>query len=433
MARTELFVIIEGMPAGILRQGSTGQIYFRYADGYRGTPLSLSLPVTNREYGQAVVRPYLFGLLPDSEEQRRAVASEYGGRPNNPVAMLAYMGLDCPGAVQFCRADERSLAEAILRPGTYEPLSRETIAQRLKGLRNSAEDTWLADGEHWSLGGNQGKFALAMRGGQWCSCQGSAATTHIFKNGVLGYKLQALNEFVCMRTAAACGIDAADVAYEFFEDEPALVVSRYDRVESDGNVKRLHFEDVCQALSVMPSMKYASDGGPTARDLVRLLATTGDAARRNLMAFTEQLFFNCLIGAPDAHAKNYSLGLGPNGLARLAPMYDVASALAYEGMERTGRLAMAIGGENRFGRVGEGAIRRYAGSRDKALAEVLGRHGLTESVCLECMARLAQCIPPAMEQVFEENILVPGMDELCTHLLEPVKKNCARTLDLLSG
>ena len=69
--------------------------------------------------------------------------------------------------------------------------------------------------------------------------------------------------------------------------------------------------------------------------------------------------------------------------------------------------------------------------RDKALAEVLGRHGLTESVCLECMARLARCIPSAMEQVFEENILVPGMDELCTHLLEPVKKDCARTLDLL--
>lgn len=47
------------------------------------------------------------------------------------------------------------------------------------------------------------------------------------------------------------------------------------------------------------------------------------------------------------------------------------------------------------------------------------------------MVRLAQCIPPAMEQVFEENFLVPGMDELGAHLLEPAKKNCARTLDLL--
>lgn len=77
------------------------------------------------------MRPYLFGLLPDSEEQRRSIASEYGDRPNNPVAMLAYIRLDCPGTVQFCHADEKSLTEAIMRPGSYKPLSREEIAQRL--------------------------------------------------------------------------------------------------------------------------------------------------------------------------------------------------------------------------------------------------------------------------------------------------------------
>ena len=211
MARAELFVIIEGVPAGILRQDSSGRIFFRYTDAYRGTPLSLSLPIANREYGQDVVRPYLFGLLPDSEEQRKAIATTYGGRPNNPVAMLAHIGLDCPGAVQFCLADKRSLANALKRPGKYEPLSRQGIARRLRELKNHSEDSWLAKGEHWSLGGNQGKFALARREDTWCSCQGSAATTHIFKNGVMGYKLQALNEFVCMRTATECGIAAAQV------------------------------------------------------------------------------------------------------------------------------------------------------------------------------------------------------------------------------
>lgn len=431
MAQTELFVIIEGAPAGVLRQDSSGRVFFRYADGYRGTPLSLSLPIANKEYGQDVVRPYLFGLLPDSEEQRRAVASEYGGRPNNPVAMLAHMGLDCPGAVQFCHADEHSLEEAILRPGSYEPLSRTAVAKRLRGLRDHAEDSWLANGEHWSLGGNQGKFALARRGDSWCSCLGSAATTHIFKNGVLGYKLQALNEFVCMRTARACGIDAAEVAYELFEDEPALVVRRYDRIERDGSVMRLHFEDVCQALSVMPNMKYTADGGPTTYDVLSLLAKTGDEASYNLRSFTEQLFFNCLAGAPDAHAKNYSLGLSGNGVVKLAPMYDVASALAYQGMERTGRLAMAIGGENRFGRVGRGAIGRYAGAHDTKLATALDECGITQSTCIECMAQLAQRVPMAMERVFEDEVGLPGLDELRTHLLEPVQRNCARTLALL--
>ena len=56
MTQTELFVIIEGIPAGVLRQDSVGRVYFRYADGTRERR-SPSLPVTNREYGQAVVRP----------------------------------------------------------------------------------------------------------------------------------------------------------------------------------------------------------------------------------------------------------------------------------------------------------------------------------------------------------------------------------------
>ena len=296
MARIELFCIIEGVPAGLLWQDAAGLIFFRYADGYQGIPLSLSMPITNRTYGQKVVSPYLFGLLPDREEQRRAMAQEYGGRPNNAVALLAHIGMDCPGAVQFCHADEGSLTNVLTRPGSYERLAEHEMALRLKELRLSADDSWLAEGEHWSLGGNQGKFALALRDGAWCSCQGAAATTHIFKNGVVGYRLQALNEYVCMRTATECGIDAAHVSYDHFEDEPALIVERYDRKEEDGIVARHHYEDLCQSLSVMPSMKYTADGGPTTYDVLRLLASTGADAARNLVAFTRQLFFNCLIG-----------------------------------------------------------------------------------------------------------------------------------------
>ena len=60
----------------------------------------------------------------------------------------------------------------------------------------------------------------------------------------------------------------------------------------------------------------------------------------NLVLFTYMLFYNAIIGAPDAHAKNYSLVLGKGTNAALAPMYDVASGLAYESMRRRARLAM---------------------------------------------------------------------------------------------
>ena len=285
--------------------------------------------------------------------------------------------------------------------------------------------------ERWSLGGNQGKFALAGEDGRWYECRGAAPTTHIFKNGVVGFRLQALNEYVCMRTAERCGVATAHVDYRFFEDEPALIVERYDRVrDASGRVVRLHQEDLCQALSVMPDCKYTEDGGPAARDALRLLAGTVHS-KLNLLLFSQQLFYNVLIGAPDAHAKNYSLILGLGNNAGLAPMYDVASGLAYENLRRRMRLAMSVGGENRVGRVGAGALERYVGAGDPKLAALLDRAGLTLASSRALMADLAQEVPVAMEEVFEESAGIPGADELREHLLEPVSANCRRTLALL--
>lgn len=150
-----------------------------------------------------------------------------------------------------------------------------------------------------------------------------------------------------MKSAQRAGIATANVEYRMFEDEPALIVERYDRMKvEDGTIRRLHQEDLCQALGVMPAQKYTADGGPTTRDIQELLINTSHH-QLNLYLFTQILFFNAIIGAPDAHAKNYSLLLGNDGAAMMARMYDVASGLAYERMRRRARLAMSVGGENR--------------------------------------------------------------------------------------
>lgn len=421
MAVIDLSVIICGTPAGVLYQDAAGLMSFRYDEAYDGIPLSLSMPVSNRIYRQDVVKPYLFGLLPDDERQRRAIALEYGISANNPVALLDRIGLDCPGGVQFCRKE--MLEGALARQGAYRPLSEREIEAKLAAIRKDANATWMGAEESWSLGGNQGKFALAWHDKTWCECLGSCPTTHIFKNGVAGYRLEALNEYVCMKCAQACDIATAQVDYRLFGDEPALIVTRYDRMaDSEGNVHRLHQEDLCQALSIMPTMKYTSDGGPTARDVLDLLSGTSYASQ-NLSLFTRMLFFNCLIGAPDAHAKNYSLLLSRAGDALIAPLYDVASGLPYEQTRRRARLAMAIGGENRVGRVGAGAIRRYAQGFETA--------GLTEEACRDTMRGLAERIPDTLAGVLNGSNELPGIGELRAHLLDPVAENCAATLALL--
>lgn len=107
MAEMELATLICGEIAGTLRQDEHGLCSFVYVPTYRGAPLSLTMPLSNRTYGHNIVRPFLFGLLPDSQEQRRAIAAEHDVASNNPVALLCHIGLDCAGAVQFCRTDTR--------------------------------------------------------------------------------------------------------------------------------------------------------------------------------------------------------------------------------------------------------------------------------------------------------------------------------------
>lgn len=71
--------------------------------------------------------------------------------------------------------------------------------------------------------------------------------------------------------------------------------------------------------------------------------------------------FSWLIAGTDPHAKNYSVLIGSGGRVRLAPLYDVASALPYDdlGPYRL-KLAMKIGGKYRLRDIGLRDWRRLA-------------------------------------------------------------------------
>jgi serine/threonine-protein kinase HipA len=110
---------------------------------------------------------------------------------------------------------------------------------------------------------------------------------------------------------------------------------------------------MCQAMSVYPTKKYESSGGPTAVRIASLLATRSSASVDDVRSFVRAVAYNYLIGAPDAHAKNYSVLLAGSEV-RSAPLYDVASAFPYEPTRADHELdeaAMAIGGRRRFGTV----------------------------------------------------------------------------------
>jgi HipA-like protein len=147
------------------------------------------------------------------------------------------------------------------------------------------------------------------------------------------------------------GVDCAG-AVEFHPDGTGVERQAVLERVSERDIAE-HQEDMCQALSVYPWRKYEASGGPTAARIASLLWESGSEPSSDVPAFVRAVAFNYLMGAPDAHAKNYSLLLAGSKVS-LAPLYDVASSLPYEPTTADHELdlaAMGIGGEKKFGQV----------------------------------------------------------------------------------
>jgi serine/threonine-protein kinase HipA len=131
-----------------------------------------------------------------------------------------------------------------------------------------------------------------------------------------------------------------------FRDEVAIVLERFDRIQAGKSVRRVHQEDMCQALAVMPSRKYQSEGGPGVRDIADLLESHSSDPQTDVETFLKAVIFNWLIAGTDAHAKNYAILISGDNRRRLAPLYDLSSTLPYKELDpKRLKLSMKIGDE----------------------------------------------------------------------------------------
>ncbi len=343
-----LAVLLGDQVAGTLTRLTGGRLRFdydaRYREGAAPTPLSLSMPVRIASHPDRVVKPWLWGLLPDNEAVLRRWAREFQASAASPFSLLSTpVGEDCAGAVRFVAPDR--VDDARGRSGDVIWLDEAGVAERLRELREDST-AWLGEvfTGQFSLAGAQAKTALLLEGDRWGVPTGSIPTTHILKPGVVGLADQDLDEHLCLDAARRAGLTVSRTRIERFADLSAIVVERYDRLTVDDRLVRVHQEDLCQALALAPDRKYQRDGGPTPARIARLLreAMPPSVAEEAVWRFADALAWNWLIGGTDAHAKNYSLLLAA-GQVRLAPLYDVASALPYGTHERKLRLAMKIG------------------------------------------------------------------------------------------
>nr|WP_247886793.1 type II toxin-antitoxin system HipA family toxin [Azospirillum sp. SYSU D00513] len=339
-------VLLGGVKIGEVRKNVSagGSLNFFYEAAWVGhdqaVPLSLSMPLTSLEHGNGRILPFMKGLLPDNDDILASMGRQFGVSGNSPFALLERIGRDCAGAVQFVTdADLPELGQ----DGPVLWLSDDEVGQRLAELRRGmTSGRRYRDPGQFSLAGAQSKTAFYHddAGNRWGIPTGRTPTTHIFKPPMPDFSGHTENEHFCLRLARRAGLRAAESKVLRFAGEKAIVVERYDRRRRNGRVLRIHQEDMCQALAVLPTDKYENQGGPGIIDIVNVLSAAGRHADTDRLRFVEATVFNFLIAGTDAHAKNYSVLLSSAG-ARLAPLYDVSSILPHL---KTGEVKVAGGG-----------------------------------------------------------------------------------------
>jgi serine/threonine-protein kinase HipA len=419
-----LAVLLDDRVAGTLTRVPRGRLRFDYDEDYRAradaVPLSLSMPTQVRSHADATVTPWLWGLLPENDAVLERWARQFHASTSSPFSLLATpIGEDCAGAVRFAAHDET--ARLLEQAGEVTWLTDTEVAERLRELKVDST-AWLGESftGQFSLAGAQAKTALLFQDGRWGVPSGSTPTSHILKPAVAGFDDHDLNEHLCLSAARNAGLVAARTWIRQFDDQSAIVVERYDRLPSRDRIIRIHQEDLCQALGFPPGRKYQNEGGPTPKQIVGLLrqAMPSRAADEAVWRFVDALAWNWLIAGTDAHSKNYSLLLSGSEV-RLAPLYDVASALPYKLHEKELRLAMKIGKHYE--------VFNYNDPWPQAAKDL----GLDTDELLTRVADLATRTPDAFKDATEEQKVVELKRDLPVRLRDRVSERVARCLDLL--
>ncbi|HEV7771047.1 MAG TPA: HipA domain-containing protein [Solirubrobacterales bacterium] len=344
MARVKrLGVWLDGLHVADLEQRRWPEIRCRYTESALGrwplnSPLlSCSLPLGARPLD---AHAFCTGLLPEGQALQMLAAGA-GVAVNATFELLARYGRDVAGALVI--AEE----EPSQRRFGVEPYTEETLAAAVEEVEEYP--LGAHDDSELSLAGLQDKLLLVrLEDGVWGRPLGGRPSTHILKvddprhPGLVGA------EALCLELARAAGLTTVDSELVRIGETQCLVVSRFDREVIESGVRRVHQEDLCQAMGVDPGdnrgrAKYERAGGPSLRQAAELLDTYALDAAAQLDRLVAVATFTVLIGNADAHGKNLALLHPTPESVALAPLYDTVPTVLWPKL-RT-EAAMAIGGQ----------------------------------------------------------------------------------------
>jgi serine/threonine-protein kinase HipA len=322
------------------------QLVWRYNPMWRvsGYPISPHLPLQD-DIPSLNVQRYLSNLLPEGKAFDELMASFHLSKTNT-FGLIQALGLDVSGSLIFLPS-----GQAFPKEKKFKKILLEELERRLDDRHDFSLIIW--DGKpRLSVAGVQDKINVILdEKGELGFGEGTLCSTHILKFEMQKLAHIALNEYITMRLARACGLAVANVQRMYFGCHSALLVERFDRrFISLSEVNRRHIIDGCQALNLPPEYKYERNFG-SGRDVAHIRE---GASYTKLFDFANQCInpaltkqqildwalFNTLVFNYDAHGKNISFFISAKGLS-LAPFYDLVNIQMYPDFEQ--EMAMAMG------------------------------------------------------------------------------------------
>nr|WP_315240031.1 HipA domain-containing protein [uncultured Albidiferax sp.] len=386
----ELLLLAGNLPVASLRYTpQDDQWALRYAPTWLQSadafPLSPALPLLAPATGYAPgsVKRFVENLLPEGRALDIS-ASTYNLSTSNIFGLIHALGVETSGAFRFWPMD------AALPSATASPALREVTLTELDARLAQRGQVPFVLWDHkvrMSIAGYQDKMLVYIDQGRLFLAEPPLASTHILKPQPQRADMPHLviNEHFCMALARRIGLPVA-ATHILRTPQPVLVVQRFDRLVLDGQVRRLHVIDACQACDLPVGLKYERNlgSGETVRHIregvsfemlfARVAQTTQQAVAR--LTLLRWALFQFVIGNSDAHGKNFSFFVHSHGLEP-APWYDLVSVVQYPGISH--ELAMAFGNVFNLEEV-----------KSFALADFAKRCGIDRSLLKREAARMAK-------------------------------------------
>lgn len=336
-----------------------GLVHFNYGKSYleREDAIPLYLPELPLETGELplpdglTMPSSLRDAAPDAWGRRVILNRKFGVKGNelndlelSELTFLLESGSDRIGALDFQLSPSEYVPRSANNPTLEELLeSAERVEQ---GIPLSAElDQALHHGS--SIGGARPKALIE---------DGDTKFVAKFSSSTDIYSVVKA-EFIAMRLAALCGINAAPVSLVSASGKDVLLVERFDRARAvEGTGEGWERRMMVSALTMLGldemMARYASYA-----DLAEIIRHRFTAPKDTLKELFARIVFNILSGNTDDHARNHA-AFWDGAALTLTPAYDIcpqgrAGQEAGQAMEitrdnRASRLASCVDAAHHF-------------------------------------------------------------------------------------